>query len=96
MPQLTWDSLTKHISHYGMDNYHKGYNAGKPVVYTTYRAFREDSCTKAARDHFGPDTYVAFVEKYGQHGWADDARKDHAAVRATSDAEFEAATGRTP
>ena len=78
----TWENMCRHVDKYGLDNESKGYSIGKPKKYTTYKTFRSDAAIEVARRSFGVKTYVAFVEKYGQIGWADEAAADHAALRA--------------
>lgn len=78
----SWENMCRHVDRFGLDNEHTGYR-GKVKTYTTYKSFRNDSAIEVARAFFGPKTYVAFVEKYGELGWAEAALADHEAVRVT-------------
>lgn len=78
---VTWANLCKHVDKFGLDRDGKGYNAGKVKRYKSYKQFRTDAAVEVARQHFAEDTFAQFVEKYGEHGWVDSARADHAAVR---------------
>lgn len=72
----TYENLVKHVDKFGLDREAKGYNAGKPKTYGSYKQFRSDSAVEVARSYLGQTAYVAFVERFGQHSWADDARAD--------------------
>ena len=82
----SYENLCKHADKYGLDNEHKkGRNQGKPIIYTTYKTFRNDALIEVGRARLSQEAYAMLVERYGEHAWRDEALADWDAVRDAAD-----------
>ena len=74
----SYENLCKHVDRFGLDNAASTKHADR---YTTYAKFRKDCAVITARAYLSEAAFVMFVQRYGEHGWAEQARADWNAIR---------------